>query len=83
MDYEGILLLRYSAASLSSSHHKSSLQLLGPLVIGSVQVDTVEPGVHAGVSETLDTQHRLLGGAEHCEGLVVKLTLNKFILTLL
>ena len=37
----------------------------------------MEPGVHAGVAETLDAQHRLLGGAEHREGLIVKLTLNK------
>ena len=59
----------------TSSYHESSLQLLGALVVGGVQVDAVEPGVHAGVAETLDTQHRLLGGAEHRERLVVKLAL--------
>ena len=37
----------------------------------------MKPGVHAGVSETFDAQHRLLGGAEHRVGLVVELTLNK------
>ena len=82
MDYEGILLERYSAATSHYNYrlltyHQRSLQLLGPLVVGRVQVDTVEPGVHAGVAETLDAQHRLLGGAEHREGLIVKLTLNK------
>ena len=40
----------------------------------------MEPGVHAGVSETLDTEHRLLSRAEHREGLIVKLTLNKYMI---
>ena len=37
----------------------------------------MEPGVHAGVPETLDTQHGLLSGAEHRERLIVKLTLHR------
>ena len=67
----------FSSNIISFSYHQSSLQLLGPLVVGRVQVDAVEPGVHAGVAETLDAQHRLLGGAEHREGLIVELALNR------
>ena len=36
----------------------------------------MEPCVHAGVPETLDAEHGLLGGAEHGERLVVEFTLK-------
>lgn len=35
----------------------------------------MQPGVHAGVPEALDAQHGLLGRAEHCEWLIMKLAL--------
>ena len=36
----------------------------------------MQPGVHAGVPEALDAQHGLLGRAEHCEWLIMKLALK-------
>ena len=60
------------------THHQRPVQLLGALVVGRVNVDTVQSGVHARVSEALDTQHGLLGRTEHREGFIVKLTLGKY-----
>ena len=61
-----------------TTHHKSPIQLLSSLVVSSVNIHTVQPGVHAGVSEAFDTQHGLLCCTEHREGFIVKLTLWKY-----